>query len=146
MADLDLWLAVAHHVLIFGIFGVIAAEVILVRPGIDSATAARVARIDQWYGILAGAILIVGFTRANLAAKGWEYYAHNAFFWSKIGTFAVIGLLSVPPTIAYFRWRRGNSAPSDAQIARVRLFLRAQIALFVLLLVFAAAMARGYGQ
>lgn len=146
MADLDLWLAVAHHVLIFGIFGVISAELVLVRPGIDSATVARLARIDLWYGILAGAILIVGFTRANLAAKGWDYYAHNAFFWSKIGTFAVIGLLSVPPTIAYIRWRRGNIVPSDEQVTRVRFFLRAQVALFALLLVFAAAMARGYGQ
>ena len=146
MLDLDLGLAVAHHLLIFGIFGVIAAELILVRPGIDSATVHRVARLDLWYGLLAAAILIVGFARANLAAKGWDYYAHNAFFWSKVGTFAVIGLLSIPPTVAYIRWRRGSVAPTDAQVGTVRLFLRAQIVLFALLLVFAAAMARGYGQ
>ena len=143
---LDLGLAVAHHFLIFGIFGVIAAELLLVRPGIDSATVSRVARIDLWYGLLAAAILIVGFARANLAAKGWEYYADNAFFWSKIGTFAVIGVLSIPPTVAYIRWRRGNVVPTDAQVRTVRRFLHAQAGLFTLLLVFAAAMARGYGQ
>jgi putative membrane protein len=47
--------------------------------------------IDAWYGVLAALILIIGFSRAIFAAKGWEYYAHNAFFWARIGTFVVIG-------------------------------------------------------
>ena len=59
--------------------------------------------------------------------------------------FLVIGLLSAPPTIAYFRWRR-DGAPSDAEVARVRRFLHAELMLFPLLPIFAAAMARGYGQ
>ncbi len=58
----------------------------------------------------------------------------------------MIGVLSIPPTIAYIRWRRGNVVPTDAQVGTVRLFLHAQAGLFALLLVFAAAMARGYGQ
>ncbi len=47
-----------------------------------------------------GAILIVGFSRAVYAAKGWAYYSHNLLFWAKIGTFAVIGLLSIAPTMS----------------------------------------------
>ena len=43
----------------------------------------------------------VGFARANFAAKGWAYYSHNSFFWSKIGTFALVGVLSIIPTIAF---------------------------------------------
>ena len=48
---LDLILAVAHHVLIFGLFGVLFAEFILVRPGLDQAAVRRIAAIDLWYGI-----------------------------------------------------------------------------------------------
>jgi putative membrane protein len=143
---LDLILAVGHHVLIFVLFGVLVAEFILVRRNIDRAMAGRVAGIDLWYGILAGLIIVVGFSRAIFAAKGWDYYAHNIFFWAKLGTFAVIGLLSVMPTLRYLRWRREKSAPGEAEIAATRRYLWAQLALFPLLLAFAALMARGFGE
>lgn len=143
---LDLVLAVAHHVLIFGLFGVLFAEFILVRPGLDQATVRRVAATDLWYGILAGLIIVIGFSRAVFAAKGWDYYSHNLFFWAKIGTFAVIGALSAWPTVSFLRWRRKKCAPDEMQIANVRRFLWAQMLLFPLLLAFAALMARGFGE
>lgn len=143
---LDLWLAIAHHLLVFALFGILFAELISVRPGMDRAAVARIAAIDIWYGILAALIILVGFSRAIFAAKGWTYYSHNAFFWAKLGTFAVIGVLSVPPTIDYIRWRRANIAPSDAQVHVARRFLWIEVLLFALLPAFAAAMARGYGE
>jgi putative membrane protein len=143
---LDLVLAVAHHVLIFGLFGVLFAEFILVRRGMDQAMVGRVAATDMWYGILAALIIVIGFSRAIFAGKGWDYYSHNLFFWAKLGTFAVIGGLSAAPTISFLRWRREKRAPDDMQIATVRRFLWAQVLLFPLLLAFAAAMARGFGE
>ena len=118
---LDLILAIAHHVLIFALFGVLVAEFILVRRTMDQAMAGRIAAIDLWYGILAGAIIVIGFSRAIFAAKGWNYYAHNIFFWAKIGTFAVIGILSVMPTLRYLRWRRENASrrSGDRRDARI---------------------------
>lgn len=143
---LDLVLAIAHHLLIFALFGVLAVEFVVVRPGVTQAWIARIGRVDLWYGILAALILAVGFSRAVFAAKGWLYYSHNAFFWAKIATFALVGLLSVPPTIAYIRWRRMGAAPDDAQVLQVRRLLWAEVILFALLPAFAAAMARGYGE
>jgi putative membrane protein len=143
---LDLDLAIAHHLLVFTLFGVLFAELVAVRRGLDQAGVARIAAVDLWYGILAGLILIVGFARANFAAKGWAYYSHNAFFWGKIGTFVLIGLLSVPPTLDYLRWKKAGVAPDDAQVAKVRRWLYAEVVLFAPLLACAAAMARGYGE
>ena len=145
MPDLDLTLAILHHVFVFTLFGVLFSEFLLVRRGMDAIATARIVRIDAWYGILAAVILIVGFARAVFAAKGWDYYEHNAFFWAKIGTFLVIGLLSVPPTLAFLRWRRAGVSPTDVAVARVRRYLWMEVALFPLLPAFAAAMARGYG-
>jgi putative membrane protein len=142
---LDLSLAIGHHLLIFALFGVLCAELIAVRRGMDAATVARIGAVDLWYGILAGLIVVVGFSRAIFAAKGWLYYEHNAFFWAKIATFALVGLLSVPPTIRFIQWRRAGALPTDAQIAAVRRYLLAEVVLFALLPAFAAAMARGYG-
>jgi putative membrane protein len=142
---LDLVLAIAHHLLIFGMFGMLCGELVLLKRGIDAPALARIARMDIGYGVTATLIVVIGFCRAVFAAKGWRYYEHNGFFWAKIATFAVIGLLSVPPTIAFIRWRAGKITPSDAQVASVRRFMLAEVALFPLLLAFAAAMARGYG-
>jgi putative membrane protein len=139
-------LAILHHLFIFSLFAVLIAEIVGVRRGIDATTVTRVQMIDNWYGVLAALILIVGFSRAIFAAKGWVYYEHNAFFWAKITTFVVIALLSISPTVTFLRWRRENASPADAAVAKVLAYLWMQVALFPLLPAFAAAMARGYGE
>jgi putative membrane protein len=143
---LDLTLAIAHHLLVFSLFGVLFAELVLIRKGVDLPTVARVGRIDLMYGVLAGLIIAVGFSRAIFAAKGWPYYSHNLFFHLKVGTFILIGLLSIPPTVAYIRWRRAGVAPDETQVTGVRRWLWAEMVLFALLPAFAAAMARGFGE
>ncbi len=143
---LDLVLAIAHHIAVFALFGVLFAELVLVRRGMDLPTVSRVGRIDLMYGVLAGVIVGVGFGRAVFAAKGWDYYSHNLFFHLKVGTFLLIGLLSIAPTVAYIRWRRAGVAPTDAQVAGARRWLWTELVLFALLPAFAAAMARGYGE
>ena len=145
MFDLDLLLAIAHHLIVFSLVAIVFVEFVNVRRGMDAATVRRVGAIDAWYGILAGLILLIGFGRAIFAAKGWDYYSHDLFFWAKIVTFAVIGLLSIPPTLSYLKWRRAVAAPTDAAVANVRRYLWLEVMLFAPLLAFAAAMARGYG-
>jgi putative membrane protein len=143
---LDLWLAIGHHLIIFALFGILAAELVLVARGISLDLVAKLSRVDNWYGALAGAIIIVGFSRAIFAAKGWAYYSHNAFFWAKIATFGLVALLSVPPTLQYLKWRRTGEAPSSADVGRVKRFLYAEVFFFAFLPIFAAAMARGFGE
>jgi putative membrane protein len=144
-AMLDLTLAIAHHLLVFSLCGVLFAEFALLRPSMDRHALLRLASIDLSYGVLAGLIVVVGLVRAHVTAKGWDYYSHNGFFWGKMATFIVIGLLSVPPTIAYIRWKRAGILPSDDQVKSMRRYLYGELALFVPLLACAAAMARGYG-
>jgi putative membrane protein len=85
MLDLDLVLAILHHFFVFALFGVLFAEFVSVQRGMDATAVTRVQAIDNWYGVLAALILIIGFSRAIFAAKGWEYYAHNGFFWPRSG-------------------------------------------------------------
>jgi putative membrane protein len=146
MLDLDLVLAILHHLFVFALFAALVAELAMVGRGMGTAVVTRVAAIDPWYGALAGLVLIVGFARAIFSAKGWDYYAHNAFFWAKIGTFLAIGLLSLPPTLEFLRWRRTNTLPTDKAVTMVRRYLWTEVALLPLLPVVAAAMARGYGS
>jgi putative membrane protein len=143
---MDLWLACAHHLLIFAIFGLLFAEMVVLHGEVNAATVRRLARFDMLYGIFAALVIVIGFSRAIFAAKGWAYYSHNGFFWAKIGTFALIGLLSILPTIAFVRWRRPGGMPPPADLRKVKMYVHIELTLFLLLPLFAAAMARGYGQ
>lgn len=142
---LDLILATFHHILILALIGFLFAEFFSVRPGMNHVSVKRLTALDVKYGVVAALILIVGFSRAIFAAKGWDYYLHNGFFWAKIGTFIMIGLLSIPPTLTFSRWRRLGKPPSEQDIAKVRRYIWMELALFPLLPTFAAAMARGRG-
>lgn len=149
-ATRDLVMAILHHILVFAIFGVVAFELATIQQGMSSDGVRRAARVDIWYGILAAAILVVGFLRAVFAAKGWAYYASNTIFWAKIATFLAVGLLSIIPTLSLISWRRmlkkdELALPAEGAIRSVQRFLWAEILLFGVILAFAAAMARGYG-
>lgn len=146
----DLYLAIAHHLLIFVLFGILVSELVLTRQSITGDDIKRLASIDLWYGIVALLILIVGFSRAIFAAKVWAYYSVNSFFWAKIGVFVLIALLSIWPTVKYLNWRRdfrnAGSVPDAPSVSGVRRILWLELALFPFLPAFAAAMARDYGE
>jgi putative membrane protein len=146
MRNLDLLLAVVHHILIFGVFGFLLIEFVWLRTTLTREGIMRIAAADIGYGIAAILIVLVGFTRAIYAAKGWTYYSHNLFFWLKLATFALIGLLSIKPTIEFIRWRNADDLPDPVSVRAMRRYLHVELALFVFLPIFAAAMARGYGQ
>ena len=146
----DLILAVLHHWLVFSIAALLAAEFALVRPGISRRYLKLLGRIDSFYGVLAGAIVIVGAARVYFGLKGWEYYIYNHVFWAKMGAFVIVGLLSVPPTLRFIRWNRAAAAEADyavpdAEISAMRRYLWLETLVLALVIIFAAMMARGYG-
>lgn len=147
----DLVLTIAHHLLVFSLAAVLAAELATIRPGLSGAGLKRVGILDLHYGAIAAAVLAVGFARVYWGAKGPEVFLGNWAFWSKIAAFAVVGLLSAPPTVRILQWRkRARSEPdfalSAADVAAVRPFMIAEVAVFALIPVFAAMMVRGFGQ
>ncbi len=146
---IDLLLAILHHFLVFGLFAMLMAELVLTRPGMSGADAARVARLDAGYGVSAGLILLVGAARVIWGGKGWPYYADNHAFWAKMVAFALVGLLSIPPTLRFLAWRKAVAAdpgygPAPAEITRIRMYLHVQLLLMLAVIAFAATMAR-YG-
>ncbi|MDX8518266.1 DUF2214 family protein [Mesorhizobium dulcispinae] len=150
MDTTDLLLAIAHHLLVFSLAGIIGAEFVLVRGELGAATLKRLAGIDRHYGIIAALIVVVGICRVFFGLKGWEFYVYNWVFWAKMATFIIVGLLSIVPTMRFISWNRqasGNPAFSvpAAELASVKNYVRAEGLIFLLIPVFAAAMARGYG-
>ncbi len=146
----DLILAILHHLAIVTLIVLLAFEFALLRPGLSTTDLRRLANVDAAYGAVAGLVVAVGICRVIWGAKGPDFYLANPWFWAKIASFAVIGLLSLPPTLALLKWRKAmkqDSAflPPPADLARLRRFLHAEVALLALVVGFAATMARYSG-
>ena len=146
----DLILAIAHHLCVFTLAGLLVAEVALLRPGIAGERIKQIGAIDAAYGAMAGLVIVVGVLRVIFGDKGAEYYIHNWAFWLKMAAFLLVGLLSIPPTMAILGWRRQLNAnpgftPDPALVGRLRRFFAGEIVAFAFIPAFAAAMARGYG-
>jgi putative membrane protein len=147
---LDATLAVVHHLAIFGLAVVLAAEWAIVHPGLVATDIRRLVRVDSMYGVLAGTVLGVGFARVFLGAKPASFYTTSTTFWLKIGAFALVGLLSIRPTLRYLRWRRAinrdpSALPPTSEVTAANRVIVIQMAVFASIPVLAALMARGIG-
>lgn len=150
MEYLDLALAIAHHLAVFAVVGLLFYEMAVIRPGLGGATLSRLGAIDIAYGIAAVLLLLVGPARVAFGLEGYQFYVFNPVFWGKIAAFALLGLFSIPPTRAIIRWRRAAAkepgfSPDAGEIAGTRRFLMLEALMLVLIPVLAAAMARGFG-
>jgi putative membrane protein len=147
---LDWMLASLHHLAVFSLMAILAAEFVLIRNDMNAATIKRFSQIDLYYGIVAGLVVVFGFARVFFGAKGHEYYFANHVFWLKMMLFVAVGILSVWPTLKFVGWRRRSRAedsfrPEPAEVTSVRRVVWIEAGLFFLIPVAAAAMARGYG-
>lgn len=141
---LDIALAYLHHLAVFGLVGLLCAELVLVRPGLDAAQARRVAVLDGAYGGLAGLVIVAGLLRVFFGDKGWGFYAGSHVFWTKMALFLALGLVSIIPTMTFLKWRRAAEAVPDDEIRRARRFIHVELLIVALIPLAAAGMARGY--
>ena len=143
----DLLLAILHHFLVFTLAGLLAAELVLLRPGLSGPNLGLLGRIDAAYGGVAMAIIVVGVCRVIFGLKGWEYYVSNHAFWGKMVAFIIVALLSIRPTKRIIAWRRsGKEVVPDSEVTAVRSWVKGEVFFLALVLIFAAAMARGVGM
>lgn len=147
----DALLAYAHFISIFLLASLLIGELIVFRKNLAADLVRRLQIIDRWYGISAGLVIITGLSRVFLGLKGSGFYAHNPIFWTKMGLFVAVALLSIPPTIAYIKWD-GRKAPDgsivvdDAEFGNLRRFQWAQVVVFVFIPLCATLMARGFAS
>ena len=140
--------AFLHHLAFVALFVTLAIEMILLRQPLTLESARRLQMYDGIYGAAAGAVLIIGGMRVYFFEKGWYYYLTNHAFLTKIAIFVVVGAISAIPTIEFMRWRketRAGKVPKvdPAKLQRIRKIVHWELVGLMLMLFFAAWMARG---
>jgi len=140
--------AFLHHLFAFTLVAMLAVELVLTRQQVTLENARRLIAIDGVYGASAGLLLIVGLIRVFYFEKGADYYFSSHAFLSKLGLFIIVGLVSILPTMEFMKWRKavraGQVPVVDAtKLLRIRRIIHGELAGIVLILLFAAMMARG---
>jgi putative membrane protein len=143
-------IAFLHHVLAFGLVSALAAQAVLLRGELTLEKAQALRSADKALGISAALLLIVGLARVLYFEKGAAYYFHSATFLAKLSLFALLALVSVIPTLEFLGWRgklREGLVPQPprGKLRIIRALVHAELAGIVLILLFAALMARGIG-
>lgn len=151
MVILNSIMATLHHIAAFTLTACLVYEFVTYRKGLTIEEARRIQRVDLWYGISSGVLLVAGLLRVFFFEKGANFYAANPMFWIKMGLFAAVGLLSIYPTIRFVRWNtqlKEGVSPNipDGEFKRIRLLMNLEVSGIVLILFAAPAMARAIGM
>ena len=142
--------AFIHHVAAFALVAALAVEFVLIKGELNVQSARKLLVADLVFGVSAGVVLVVGLLRVFYFEKGASYYFHSVPFIAKFSLFAVVGLLSIYPTVTFLSWRasvKQGLVPAVAA-ARIRVIQRVmhwELVGVVLIVLCAALMARGIG-
>lgn len=146
----DALLAYLHYIAIILAFSFLIVELVLIRQTIDARAAKLLARFDAVYGAAAVALIVTGLLRVFMGVKGPAFYMGNPVFWTKIGVFAAVALLSIRPTLQFIRWSRQAAGDvgfvvEQTQQRRMRVYVMLQLHLLALVPLLAVLMSRGVG-
>ncbi len=143
--------AYIHYISFMLCFGALVFERINLRSDQNREQAISMVVADVIYGIAGLALLISGIYRVIKFGQGPDFYTHNPIFWTKIVIFALVGTLSLYPTITYILWAIPLSKGKLPEVttnlvARLKLLINIELFGFLLIPFFATLMARGIGS
>jgi len=138
------------HLLALGIgLGAVWARSRALRGTLDAAGLRRVFTADTWWGVAALVWISTGVWRLlGGLEKSTGYYFHNGFFLLKMACFVAIFLLELAPMITLVRWRSQLARGRVIDTRHARTFSTislVQAGLLFAIVLFATAMAHGYG-
>ena len=142
--------AYIHYLSFMVCFGALIFERVSLKVNPNKKEAISMIVADIVYGIAGVALLVSGIYRVLNFGQGVDFYTHNPIFWTKIVIFALIGSLSLYPTITYILWAvpisKGNLPNvSSNLVTRLKLMINIELLGFILIPFFATLMARGIG-
>ena len=143
--------AYIHYLSFMFCFGALIYERISLKSNPNRKEAMSMVVADIIYGIAGVALLVSGIYRVLKFGQGADFYTQNPIFWTKIIIFALVGSLSLYPTITYILWAiplsKGKLPEVTSNlVTRLKLIISIELVGFSLIPLFATLMARGIGM
>lgn len=134
-----------HFIALFVWIGALTSEHLLLKPQMSRAEIARLARIDAVYGLSAVLVVAAGLTLWFGVGKPADFYSSNWIFHTKVGLAIIVGLLSIYPTVFFIKNRKGQEDEKIDIPSNVKLLIRVQLTLMLIIPLLATLMAKGIG-
>ena len=135
---------VLHFAAIFCLAGALVVENMAIKPQISGEDARNLAKVDAVCGISALLVFGIGLTLWLWVGKPAEFYSSNPIFHVKLGLFLLMVLCAIAPA-AFFLKHRKSYEEIIAVPSYLRLLLKFELVLLLIIPVLALLMARGIG-
>lgn len=135
-----------HFIAIFVWVGALTAEHLLLKPQLSRLEIKKLARIDGIYGLAAIVVVAAGLTLWFWVGKPAEFYDKNWILHTKVGLAVIVGLLSIYPTVFFIRNQKGPAEEIVEIPSNVKLLVRIELALMLVIPLLATLMAKGIGN
>ncbi len=143
---IELLLRYFHFASIFVIVGTLVSEHLLLEPVLSKRKIDRLSKIDGIYGLSVLSLLAAGLTLwLGGYGKPTVFYSENPVFHFKLTLIAIIGLLSIYPTVFFTKNLKGD--PDDLISIPKSIFwmIRFELLIVFLIPILAGLMAKGIG-
>ena len=143
-------IAFGHFLAFFALTAALVLELALIAESISVETARRIRRADRIAGMAALSVLVFGLLRVFYFEKGSAYYFSNTWFLIKLGLFVAAALISIYPTLQFFRWsselEQGIAPDLDGDaVKRLKRAIHWELVMIAGILLCASLMAKGFG-
>ncbi|MBL0270499.1 MAG: DUF2214 family protein [Chitinophagaceae bacterium] len=143
---LETTLRYLHFLSILTIAATVLGEYLLLKPVMTRKEIGRLSKIDAFYGLAAIVLLGAGLTLwFGGISKPTFYYSKNWIFHLKVGLFALVGILSIYPTVFFIKQRKGDAAETISIPSKLIWMIRLELILLLIIPLLATLMARGIG-
>ena len=133
-----------HFAAIFTFAGALVIENMATKPQITGEDTRNLAKVDAVSGVSAIFVLIFGLALWLWVGKPSEFYSSNPIFHAKLGLFTLMVVCAIAPTVFYKKHSKSEEEVIEVP-KLLRLLLRFQLILLVVIPVMALLIARGIG-
>ncbi|MEM6724585.1 MAG: DUF2214 family protein [Bacteroidota bacterium] len=140
---LELIVRYVHFLSIFGIVGALVSEHLLIDKSLPRKVIKRLQVIDNVYGVAAILMIASGFTMWFAVGKPAEFYTSNGLFHTKVGLAILLGILSIWPTVFFFKNRKGDPEELVEIPKKIVVMIRIELLILFLIPMLAILMAKG---
>lgn len=142
---LEIFVKYLHFICVFGVVSAVVSEHLLLKSELSRKEISRLSRIDAVYGLSALVLLGAGLALWFVVGKPASYYSHNWVFHLKLTLFAIVGLLSIYPTVFFIKQRKGDAHQMIQVPKGVILCIRMELLILTIMPFLAVLMAKGIG-
>lgn len=135
-----------HYLGILAVFSSLVGEHLLLEDRLSRKAIQRLSLVDAVYGV--GALLTIGagFVLWFVVGKPAEFYSNGWIIYAKLIIFGIIGAISLIPTFYFLKERKGNPEEVIDIPKKMKMILRIELALIIIMPLLGALMATGVGN